>query len=259
MKKISYKIIIIFTSILLNSSCNVFDKEVFIIKDIKFKNVIKLIQEGNYFYEGDNGEPIVDTFYFIPYVVEMEYNGGDLFYLTQNTELQLENINDTKKIYSLWSFTEGGSVLTDINKNELNIDEFKKYKEKKYFIYGLHQVDDYLFKIIDNNTPFDLNGKITIHYGDSKSNKYVYGGSNEYFENQKKFVDEIKNDFINKIKTPKYVYKNIERKDIIIKYFNEHEGLNLNRVIEEYKMKNKEIGIQLRSLKKEREKYFNQK
>ena len=120
MKKISYKIIIIFTSILLNSSCNVFDKEVFIIKDIKFKNVIKLIQEGNYFYEGDNGEPIVDTFYFIPYVVEMEYNGGDLFYLTQNTELQLENINDTKKIYSLWSFTEGSSVLTDINKNELN-------------------------------------------------------------------------------------------------------------------------------------------
>ena len=98
-----------------------------------------------------------------------------------------------------------------------------------------------------------MNGKITIHYGDSKSNKYVYGGSNEYFENQKKFVDEIKNDFINKIKTPKYVYKNIERKDIIIKYFNEHEGLNLNRVIEEYKMKNKQGESKLLLLKKVRE------
>ena len=178
-------------------SCNVFDKEVFIIKDIKFKNVIKLIQEGNYYYEGDNSEPIIDTFYFIPYVVEMEYNGGDLFYLSQDVELQLENINDTKKIYSPTGY---GSVLIDVNKNELEINEFKKYKEKKYFIYGLYLVNDYLYKIIDNNTPFDLYGEINSRYGDSKSNKSVSGGPNEYFKNQKKFVDEIKNDFINKIK-----------------------------------------------------------
>jgi hypothetical protein len=121
--------------------------------------------------------------------------------------------------------------LTDVNKNQLEIDEFKKYKEKKYFIYGFYEVNEYLLKIIKNNTPFGLKIFTHIRYGDSKSKKSVWLGSNEVFENQKKIDDTIKNIFIDKIKTPKTIYKNIDIDELIYKYFSEKEGLKLIKKI----------------------------
>ena len=217
MKRIFTKVIIILTSIFLISSCNVFNKEVFEIKDVKFNNGVFWELEKGYITNYDK------TIYLIPYKIEMEYNGGDLFYLSNGIKLRIENINNTTKNHNTQFY---GSVLTDINKNELDIDEFKKYKEKKYFIYGLYEVDDYLYKIIDNNTTFDLNSILYIFYGDSKSNKLVSSiGYNEIFENQKKLDDTIKNIFIDKIKTPKSIYKNIDIDELIYKYFSEKEGI----------------------------------
>jgi hypothetical protein len=223
MKKILIQITLIFTSILFISSCNVFNKEVFEIKEIKFNNGIFWELEKGYITSYDK------TIYLIPYKIEMEYNGGDLFYLSNGVRLRIENINKTTKIHDPQYY---GSVLTDINKNELDIDEFKKYKEKKYFIYGLYEVNDYLYKIIDNNTPFDLNSILYIFYGDSKSNKLVSSiGYNEIFEHQEKLDDKIKNVFINKIKTPKTIYKNIDIDELIYKYFSEKEGVKFIKKI----------------------------
>jgi hypothetical protein len=222
MKKILIQITLIFTSLLFISSCNVFNKDVFEIKEIKFNNGIFWELEKGYITSYDK------TIYLIPYKIEMEYNGGDLFYLSNGVRLRIENINKTKKNHDPQYY---GSVLTDINKNELDIDEFKKYKEKKYFIYGLYEVNDYLYKIIDNNTPFDLNSISYIFYGDSKSKKSVWLGSNELFENQKKLDDTIKNIFIDKIKTPKTIYKNIDIDELIYKYFSEKEGVKFIKKI----------------------------
>jgi hypothetical protein len=69
-----------------------------------------------------------------------------------------------------------------------------------------------------------LNSILYIDYGDSKSNKGGWFSSNKKFINQK-LDDKIKNDFINKIKTPKYLYKNIDLDELIFKFFSENEGI----------------------------------
>ena len=119
MKKIINHITIIFTSILLTSSCNVFNKEVYEIKDIKFNNGVIYNLEKGYI---SNYDKII---YLIPYKIEMEYNGGDLLNISSGVRLRIENINGRKENYDPRFY---GSVFTDINKNELGIDEFKKYK-----------------------------------------------------------------------------------------------------------------------------------
>jgi hypothetical protein len=212
MKKILIQITLIFTSILFTSSCNVFNKEIFEIKEIKFNNGVFWELEKGYITNYDK------TIYLIPYKIEIEYNGGDIFNETSGVRLRIENINGRTKNYDPQFY---GSVITDINKNELDFNEFKKYKEKKYFIYGLYEIDDYLYKIIDNNTPFDLGSILYINYGDSKSKKFV----------SSKLDDKIKNDFINKIKSPKSIYKNIDTDELIYKYFSEKEGIKFIKKI----------------------------
>jgi hypothetical protein len=152
----------------------------------------------------------------------MEYNGGDLFYLNNGIRLRIENINNTPNKRDLEYF---GTVITDIKNNEIKINELNKFKEKKYFIYGFHVVNDYLFELIINKISFDINSIWYISYGDSESKKDVWLGSNELFEYQTILDEEIKNDFIRYIKKPKLKYENIESNELIREYLIKYEGV----------------------------------